>query len=412
LVYDHIDKRLVARSERVLLTVKKGGIEEITLEQDCSFESYNILKEEFVAIYPILDPRKMSRDMEINDEEWRSSNGETMKHRIIKRPFTYDNQLYELNVGEGIGSIEQLKNTFQQFSFIIMLFFVLVSLFIDLGFVTILMRPLNKIMERKLKPVPSPNNFDFTKVNTTTREFNKLDTRINEMMSMLKDAFQIEKEFISNVSHELQTPISIIQNRLENLMIEHELNEEVMIKLSDSQRTLNRMSKIIKALLLISKIENDQYLKNEKIDLLQVLEEVLEEIEERLMEKDIKIIRQFYENIEINPGNKALLYTMFTNVINNAIKYNKAGGNIIITTKTTGNEFTIEIKDTGIGMKKEDIPTIFDRFKRLHNSTAEGFGLGLPIVKTIANFHQMKVRVDSEVGVGTSFTFISESNTD
>ena len=412
LVYDHIDKRLVARSERVLLTVKKGGIEEITLEQDCSFESYNILKEEFVAIYPILDPRKMSRDMEINDEEWRSSNGETMKHRIIKRPFTYDNQLYELNVGEGIGSIEQLKNTFQQFSFIIMLFFVLVSLFIDLGFVTILMRPLNKIMERKLKPVPSPNNFDFTKVNTTTREFNKLDTRINEMMSMLKDAFQIEKEFISNVSHELQTPISIIQNRLENLMIEHELNEEVMIKLSDSQRTLNRMSKIIKALLLISKIENDQYLKNEKIDLLQLLEEVLEEIEERLMEKDIKIIRQFYENIEINPGNKALLYTMFTNVINNAIKYNKAGGNIIITTKTTGNEFTIEIKDTGIGMKKEDIPTIFDRFKRLHNSTAEGFGLGLPIVKTIANFHQMKVRVDSEVGVGTSFTFISESNTD
>ncbi|MFN5346863.1 MAG: sensor histidine kinase, partial [Bacteroidota bacterium] len=411
-VYDHIDKRLVARSERVLLTVKKGGIEEITLEQDCSFESYNILKEEFVAIYPILDPRKMSRDMEINDEEWRSSNGETMKHRIIKRPFTYDNQLYELNVGEVIGSIEQLKNTFQQFSFIIMLFFVLVSLFIDLGFVTILMRPLNKIMERKLKPVPSPNNFDFTKVNTTTREFNKLDTRINEMMVMLKDAFQIEKEFISNVSHELQTPISIIQNRLENLMIEHELNEEVMIKLSDSQRTLNRMSKIIKALLLISKIENDQYLKNEKIDLLQLLEEVLEEIEERLMEKDIKIIRQFYENIEINPGNKALLYTMFTNVINNAIKYNKEGGNIIITTKTTGNEFTIEIKDTGIGMKKEEIPTIFDRFKRLHNSTAEGFGLGLPIVKTIANFHQMKVRVDSEVGVGTSFTFISESNID
>jgi len=78
-------------------------------------------------------------------------------------------------------------------------------------------------------------------------------------MLMLKDAFQIEKEFISNVSHELQTPISIIQNRLENLMIDQELNEEVMIKLSDSQRTLNRMSKIIKALLLISKIENDQY---------------------------------------------------------------------------------------------------------------------------------------------------------
>jgi signal transduction histidine kinase len=401
-VYDHIDKRLIARTERILLTVQKGGIDDIVLEQDCSFESYSILKEEFVAIYPILDPRKMPPSMEIKNEAWQID-GEKMQHRIIRRPFTYDNQMYELNIGEGISSIEQLKSTIQRFSLIMMIVVVVISLFVDLGFVRILMKPLDKIMHKKLQPVPSPNNFDFTPIPSTTHEFNKLDQRINEMMLKLRDAFQIEKEFISNVSHELQTPISIVQNRLENIMIDANLSDDVLVRLSDSQRTLNRMSKIIKALLLISKIENDQYLKSEEVTAINILDEVIEDVEERLNQKNIKLIKQFYEDYNIKPCNRTLLYTMFTNLINNAIKYNKENGSIIITTKFINDVFHIEIKDTGIGMKKEDLPTIFDRFKRLNTSTAEGFGLGLPIVKTIAAFHKIDITVDSEPAVGSTF---------
>ncbi|MBK7966412.1 MAG: hypothetical protein IPK10_14775 [Bacteroidetes bacterium] len=71
IVYEHIDKRLVARSERILLTVKRGSIADIVREQDCSFESYNILKEEFVAIYPITDPLKMHQATDIRNETWR-----------------------------------------------------------------------------------------------------------------------------------------------------------------------------------------------------------------------------------------------------------------------------------------------------------------------------------------------------
>ncbi|CAN5365052.1 hypothetical protein BH11BAC2_BH11BAC2_10080 [soil metagenome] len=311
-----------------------------------------------------------------------------------------------MNIGEGISSIEELKSTIQKFSFWMMLGVVIISIFLDLGFVSLLMRPLNKIIGNKLKPVPSPSSFDFTEVPSSTFEFNRLDQRINEMMHKLRDAFQIEKEFISNVSHELQTPISIIQNRLENIIIEGNLSEDVMIRLTDSQRTLSRMSRIIKALLLISQIENDQYIKTESIKISSLINEVAEEIEDRTNQREIKLMVNVDADLEYSPCNRALLFTMFFNLINNAIKYNKEKGSIAITLSNHNDKFQVEIKDTGIGIEQNQLGTIFDRFIRLNKNSAEGFGLGLPIVKTIASFHQIEVLVASEAGVGTTFTLV------
>ena len=402
IVYDHIDHRLIARSERVLMIIKRGGIDDIVLEQDCSFESYNILKEEFVAIYPMKSTLKLPPPIQIRNESW-SIEGENLIHRIIRRTFTYDNQMYELNIGEGISSMQELKSTIQRFSLWMMLGVILISIFLDLGFVRFLMRPLNKIIGTKLQPVPSPSSFNFTKIPSSTFEFNKLDRSINEMMHKLQDTFQTEKEFISNVSHELQTPISIIQNRLENIIVEGKVSEDVMIRLTDSLRTLSRMSKIIKALLLISKIENDQFLKQEEIDIQLLLDEVIEEIEDRLQQRNIHLVKNFIDNYTYGPCNKTLMFTLLFNIINNAIKYNKEGGKITITTSIINNGFTIEIQDTGIGIEDAQLSSIFDRFKRLNKVNAEGYGLGLPIVKTIAGFHKIDVRVDSEPGMGTTF---------
>lgn len=403
IVYDHIDRRLQARMERVMLIIKKGGIDDIVLEQDCSFESYNILKEEFVAIYPILDPTRQISQAVIRNEAW-SIEGERLQHRIIRKSFTYDNQLYELNIGEGISSIDELKKTIQSLSLWIMILVVTLSIFLDFAFVRVLLKPLNKIIHTKLQPVPSPASFDFTPVPSTTNEFNQLDTRINEMMHKLRDAFQIEKEFISNVSHELQTPISIVQNKLENLIVEGNLSDDVMIRLSESQRTLNRMSKIIKALLLISKIENEQYLKNEQVDIVALINEVLEEIEERVNQRGLVLEKKLQHTVYFGPANKALLFTMFFNLLNNAIKYNKPGGSISVSTHLQGNHLQVEIKDSGIGIDPAQLDAIFERFKRLDKTNPDGYGLGLPIVKTIAQFHHIELSISSEPGKGTTFT--------
>lgn len=403
IVYEHIDKRLTARSERVLRTVEKGSIDDIVREQDCSFESYSILKEEFVAIYPVFRPERLQEGILIRNEAW-SIEGEKLEHRIIRRPFVYDNQIYELDIGEGIGATEELKTVIQRFMLLMMITVILVTLFIDLGFVRLTLKPLIQIMSKKLQPVPSPASFNFEPVLSNTAEFQQLDERINAMMHKLKDTFQMEKEFISNVSHELQTPISIVQNRLENIIIDSKVPDEVIVKLSDSQRTLNRMSRIIKALLLISKIENDQYLKQEYIQIQDLLNEVLEEVEERLQERHLNISREFESDYLFGPCNKALLFTMLMNLVNNAIKYNKDQGSIVIGTHMTDGRFSVTVSDTGIGMEKAELPGIFDRFKRLHKAKADGYGLGLPIVKTIAGFHRIEVTVDSEPDKGTVFT--------
>src|SRR5207302_3160860 len=134
----------------------------------------------------------------------------------------------------------------------------------------------------------------------------------------------------------------------------------------------------------ISKIENDQFLKNESVKIVELLDEVLEEIEERLQQRNIQLVKQFYDDLQYTPCNRTLLFTLFFNIINNAIKYNKEGGSIIVTTQKTETNFIVEIKDTGIGIEESQVKNIFDRFKRLNQSSAEGYGLGLPIVKTIA----------------------------
>lgn len=403
-VYNHIDKRLRARTERVMKIINRGGINEIVMEQDCSFESYNILKEEFVSIKPLPNINMEGASVIVN-EEW-SVESERLKHRIIRTPFIYDNQMYELSIGEGLSTVEQLNSTLSKFTWIMMIVIIIATVFADVAFVRVLLRPFNRIVNQKLRLTKDVSAFDYTPMKTSTHEFNYLDQSLNEMMKKIRDAFNVEKEFISNVSHELLTPVSILQNRFENIIAEGQVAEDVENKLLESQKTLNRLSRIIKALLFISKIENAQYIKDEKVEVSSLVDDVLNEIQERFSEKGISVNKQFYDTFTIQQGNKTLLHTMFFNIINNAVKYNRSNGSITITGKQHPERYVLEISDSGIGIEKNHLPNIFDRFKTFNKTSEKGYGLGLPIVKTIATFHSITIRVNSEVNVGTSFELV------
>ena len=217
------------------------------------------------------------------------------------------------------------------------------------------------------------------------------------------EAFEIEREFITNVSHELLTPISILQNRIENILSDQDLPHEVALKIVDSQKTLVRLSKVIKALLYISKIENEQFLKNEKVSLRPLVIEVIEELEDRLSQKNITVHQQWDHDFELQNYNKSLMHTMLFNLISNAIKYNKTAGEIFISCNTKGENVMLSIKDTGVGIAPDQLPYIFDRFKRFRPDDDVSFGLGLPIVRTIASFHDIRIDVNSTPEIGTEF---------
>jgi signal transduction histidine kinase len=401
IVYDHIDRRLIARTDRVLKIISRGGLNEIIMEQDCSFESYNILKEEFVSIKPLANDIA-TPETAIADERW-DIGGEKLNHRIIRQAFVFDNQLYELSIGEGLGTIDQLKSTIEQFSLWLMIIVTVISVFIDIGFVRLMMKPFNKIVRQKLQLAGNPAAYKFDPVHSTTTEFNHLDTTINELMRRTRDAFLIEKEFIANVAHELLTPISILQGRLENMIVHNEVPVEFENKIIDSQKTLSRLSKIIRALLMISKIENDQYLKQEVVKPSLVITEVLDELVELMDEKKIVVTKDIAESPEFGPCNRSLLFTMLFNIVNNAIKYNNIGGTISITGRMGIDNYILEIADSGIGIDNEKLENIFNRFERFHPGDGQGYGLGLPIVKTIADFHRIGMNVISKRMQGTTF---------
>lgn len=401
-VYNHIDKRLTARLEKTLLMVIKGGLNEITLDQDCSFNNYNIFKEEFVSIYPL--PRLPSDfgKVRIENSE-RSIENELIRHRVLSKAFIFDNQLYEIAIGEGLSAVDQLKHTIRKFTILLLLFVVLLSIFLDLGFARLLLKPFNKIVNEKLKDVQHPASFNPKPIITNTYEFTHLDKSINEMMRQIRETFEMERAFIMNVSHELLTPVSILKNRIENLISDPALPHDIAVKMVESQKTLSRLTKVVKALLYISKIENDQFIKNDSVSIEELVQEVLEELDEWILSKEITIISKWKNSFTFSPCNKSLLYTGLYNILTNAIKYNVTNGKIFITGETIEKSFILKIRDTGPGISPDQIPFIFDRFKRFRPADDKSYGLGLPIVKTIAAFHGITIKVENENNDGITF---------
>lgn len=401
-VLNHIGKRLEARRDVILKKIKLGGLDQALLEEDCSFDDYNIFKEEFIHIDPLSGSFKHTPQSSIANEDW-SIDDRVVTQRVIKQPFLYDNQWYMLNIGEGISTIEQLKITINRFTLLVLVIVILVSIFIDIAFVRLTLKPFNLIVSDKLKNIKDPTNFSPLSIKTSTFEFKYLDDSINELMNKIKNLFAVEKEFISNVSHELLTPISILNSRLENIIADEKTPEDVSIKILDSQKTLRRLSVIVRALLLISKIENEQYLKNEEVFVNELIDDVLNEIDDRTEERKISIVRHIPHDFIIKNANKSLLHTMIFNIVNNAIKYNKQEGKINLIGQVIPDGFLLEITDTGCGIEKLDLQNIFDRFKRFNAEDKNSYGLGLPIVKTIADFHQIGLEVKSKINEGTTF---------
>jgi signal transduction histidine kinase len=155
---------------------------------------------------------------------------------------------------------------------------------------------------------------------------------------------------------------------------------------------------------LISRIENDQYIKKENVNLFMLLSEITDEIGHRLEEKHLQIHLNVSQESILKNVNRDLIFQLFFNLIHNAIKFNRERGSITIEDgKLNNGAYEVRISDTGIGIPPADLSLIFDRFKKTNLNEDVGFGLGLAIVKSIALYHHLKLEVYSEVNKGTTF---------
>lgn len=402
--YNHIELRLEEGKKELIKSLSSTEINN-SLSNQKIYTDYNLLKEEYIKITPVAyqpNPAPVT-----NFYTSASKIDQTVEtYRILSTYLNFNNHTYKVEIGESIEAIEDLKTIIKQFTLVVLIVALALTLASDLIFTKYLLSPFYKIIDRKLIKVNDPLNFDYEKVKTTTQDFNLLDDSISLLMKKITDLFLLEKQFIANVSHELLTPISIISSRLENLMLQENLSEEAENKLFASLKTLNRLKSIINSLLLISKVENNQFNKNDTVNIADVLFEIIEELEDRIEANHITLNNQIKYQYTIT-GNRPLIHTLLYNIINNAIKYNYSKGSITITDHIAGNNYVMRIIDTGVGMDPELIEKAFNRFEKLESDEAESFGLGLAIVKSIAAFHNININIQSHKGKGTIFTLTS-----
>jgi signal transduction histidine kinase len=197
---------------------------------------------------------------------------------------------------------------------------------------------------------------------------------------------------------------------MENFIVHPELPPELAPPVVDMQYQVNRLQQIIKALLLISKIENDQYPRKESFTLYDMACEIIADIEDRAATKNITLENRVEPGIIVKDLNKALIHIMLFNLVSNAIKYNREDGFVRISSRMAANGLAVEVIDNGIGIDPDQVPFIFDRFKRIRIHGTDGFGLGLSIVKSIAEYHHLTTEVTSTESEGTVFTVIFPLN--
>jgi signal transduction histidine kinase len=273
----------------------------------------------------------------------------------------------------------------------------------DLGYVRLLMRPLGQIIARKLQVIDDIGAFDLHPVPTTTHDFCDLDNHINVLMRQVQVRFECEKSFTAYASHELLTPIAVLQSRFENIIADNQTPNTVAARLVESQQTLTRLSKIVQMLLLLARVENHQYLKNDKVSVWAVVLEVLGELEDRIEMKGIQVETTSEKDIIMPHANQDLLHTLLLNLIGNAVRYNVVQGRLTIGRGQIGDRPTLTITDTGPGMTPEQVATLM-RYGNPGKSTSNGNGIGLQLIHTIARFHHTGLSVDSHPSRGTRIT--------
>ncbi|SDH97340.1 sensor histidine kinase [Mucilaginibacter sp. P25] len=401
--YDHVELRLEDDEKEILKNLSSKEINGY-LSTQRTYKDYNILKEEFIIIKPVKFEPTVTEDAKFTTEI-RTNESVTQTYRILTHQFNFNNHTYLLEIGVAVTSVEELKSIIKRFTLLTLIIALALTLVSDLVFTKFLLAPFYKIIDRKLIKVNDPMNFDYEKIQTTTQDFELLDDSISTLMKKISNLFALEKQFIANVSHELLTPISIISSRLENILLQEELSEASENKMHASLKTLNRLKSIINSLLLISKVENNQYAKTDVVMIAGVIMEIQEELEDRLEEKHLTFnnnIKYIYSIM----GNRPLMHTLLFNLINNAIKYNKPKGSITVADELKEDVYILEITDTGAGMNQQQIENAFNRFEKFETEEKESYGLGLAIVKSITAFHGIRVKIDSVKDRGTSIYLI------
>jgi heavy metal sensor kinase len=240
-------------------------------------------------------------------------------------------------------------------------------------------------------------------------ELDYLILTFNRMIERLEASFQQMKQFSTDVSHELRTPITAIRGQLEVALFTAKTTEQYREAMFNALQDIDRLSQIVRALLLLSQAESGQLaLQKSRLNLQEVAGDLVDQFQIPAEAAGVKLEADLPEECLVE-GDRVQIERMITNLLSNALKFTPEGGTVRLRVVSTPERAEMIVEDNGRGISPEHLPHIFDRFYRVPGSgTApnpeQGLGLGLSFVAWIVKAHRGKVEVDSEAGKGTRFT--------
>jgi signal transduction histidine kinase len=394
------DAQLDDKRVQVLDIIAEEGIENFFTEEQAGFGSYNILKEEYILLEKLAEPYLI--DTIYNQE--RIIEEQSVPYRVNAYGFAENEEHYLLEIGRSLGTIKETQTLIYKIMIGSFLFFLILTFFLDIAFNKRLVKPFMQIIKTKISHINEPQEFNYTPIKTSTIDFQILDRSISEMMKRIQKAFNDERVFISHASHELKTPISILQTKIEGLLYSESLDERDMERLMDMQETVQKFKKTINSLLLLSKVNNAQFIKTESVESSELLEEIHEEWDPMAEEKDITLKLSANDPFLIKNTNVSLCRIMIQNVILNAIKYIPEGGKIEIQGTVTEQGYQISIKDSGQGISDELLGQVEEGIVKLKDAKIDKSGFGLQIIFKIALYLGVETKLNSDYN-GTEFIF-------
>jgi signal transduction histidine kinase len=320
----------------------------------------------------------------------------------IMPPFPGDNQTFRQGItDERNRNMQDLRN-FSLIGVGVVLIFGAIGGYYLSGF---MLKPVDRVSSLASR-ISHTNLKERIKYMGPADEVKRLADTFDNMLERLDSAFESQKQFIQDASHELRTPIAIAQTNIEVLEMEKRATREDYKRLVDILKmSINRMKDINNSLLLLSE---ESLLKSRRamVNIGLLLREVYIEAGAEAKATGINFeLKPTDSNLFVS-GDTIHLKQVLINLIDNAIKYNRPDGTIVLSAHQDSQLVIIEVSDTGIGISPEDLPRVFDRFFRVDKSRSRvngGSGLGLAIVKRIIEDHGGTVSVESTVGIGSTF---------
>jgi heavy metal sensor kinase len=267
------------------------------------------------------------------------------------------------------------------------------------------LQPVERIT-RAAESITQHNLTERLPVSNTGDELQQLSVSLNRMIARLDDAFQNSKRFVADASHELRTPLTILRGELETLVEKQSLDAAVREQAGSMLEEVERLSKIVQQLFALSRLDaGEAQTEWQRFDLADLAYTTAGQMSLLAEDKNIVIASETGQPVFIE-GDRARLKQVVVNLLDNAIKYTPAHGKILLRVRHENGLAILEVEDTGIGIARDALPHVFERFFRVdaaRTGDAESAGLGLAIVKSICTAHGAEVEAVSVPQMGSSF---------